>query len=116
MIQQYIVLKTTLQRNIENDMTSRLVKCKQIVIEYPKKLFSNIFSPKNMDNAIKLGNQHILQVRHTKFLGIYIDDGVVRPHQSYHKENSKWSILYLYHGLLVFVTLSFLVMSMLLDG
>ena len=32
-----------------------------------------------MDNgmtAIKLGNQHILQIRNTKFLGIYIDDGL----------------------------------------
>ena len=38
-----------------------------------------VFSPKNMDNvmtAIKLGNQQILQVRNTKFLGIYIDDGL----------------------------------------
>ena len=26
--------------------------------------------------AIKLGNQQILQVRNTKFLGIYIDDGL----------------------------------------
>ena len=38
-----------------------------------------VFSPKNMDNvmtAIKLGNQQILQVRNTKFLGICIDDGL----------------------------------------
>ena len=53
---------------------------------YANKLLLNIqknnflvFSPKNMDNvmtAIKLGNQQILQVRNTKFLGIYIDDGL----------------------------------------
>ena len=43
---------------------------------YKKKILG-IFS-KDMENvmtAIKLGNQQILQVRNTKFLGIYIDDG-----------------------------------------
>ena len=44
---------------------------------YQNKTFFLYFLQKNRDNvmtAIKLGNQQILQVRNTKFLGIYIDD------------------------------------------
>ena len=72
--------KTTLQRNIENDMKSLAgwFYANKLSLNIKKNTFL-VFSPKNMDKvmtAIKLGNQQILQVRNTKFLGIYIDDGL----------------------------------------
>ena len=72
--------KTTVQGNIENDMKSLAgwFYANKLSLNIQKNNFL-VFSPKNMDNvmtAIKLGNQQILQVRNTKFLGIYIDDGL----------------------------------------
>ena len=71
--------KTTLQRNIENDMTSlaNWFYANKLSLNIKKKTIFWYFLQQNRDNVmtpIKIGNQQILQVRTTKFLGIYIDD------------------------------------------
>ena len=62
-----------------NDMTSLAdwFCANKLSLNIQKKSNFLVFSPTNWDNvmtAIKLGNQQILQVRNTKFPGIYIDD------------------------------------------